>query len=304
MGTQTESIVQQQCAGVQTVQDSSTCTDESLPTKATMSTFLEEKQMQTVRDAGTSPAAEDRHVQTDCHVAVQTLPSEKMVQTDNDVAVQTAPPKPLCNGGKLPPPDRALALPPAKGCDALDYLPKPLNFLEPPDAMAPYLQAAKKYLEFDRVDLAFQTVFRMGNEKTLRAVLNLLDAAEAWRKLPEEEGRYLAHLLTRLLCRDPSSAAAAEACEWLAALARMPGGSKLLDVGSLPDLQAALFSLSFASSPAGACAAAVYHRLFQQAEFQRQPCAALGGWRTADAQPGSHALHGPVYRPIFLLDTV
>merc|ERR1712185_103138 len=111
-----------------------------------------------------------------------------------------------------------------------------------------------RFVSANRLDQAFQCVFRLGNEHTLLAVLRHLDSLSTWRGFPEVEARYLAHLLVSLLCKDPLGAAAREACVWVEALLRTHGPG-LLAIEDLPKLRTALFSLSGAPGESGLRAA-------------------------------------------------
>merc|ERR1712232_77686 len=118
-----------------------------------------------------------------------------------------------------------------------------------------------RYIESGRIDQAFHCVFKLGNERTLCAVLCRLDPTNAWQNLPEAETRYLTHLLVKLLCKDIGAAAAHKALAWLDILLRLPGGAGLLAAEDLPTLQGALFSMSGAAGDIGVCATSVYYRL-------------------------------------------
>ncbi|CAJ1453008.1 unnamed protein product [Effrenium voratum] len=142
----------------------------------------------------------------------------------------------------------------------------------------PLLSGILDYLAAGRVDLAMQCIFSLGNEQTLRVVLQRLESDRVWEQLPKPEALHLARLLVALLCRDPFSPGAAEACPWLESLVRVKGDGMLQE--ELSQLQGALFSLSGAGGGLGPCAARLYFQLFQQAVpmaggFGRTPFPAL-----------------------------
>jgi hypothetical protein len=147
--------------------------------------------------------------------------------------------------------------------DALGVAPQILDWKLPRDDDAPYTSAAFRYINAGQIDQAFQCVFRFGNEKSLLAVLKRLESVATWQRLAEGEARYLVHLLVKLLCKDPLSAASLSACAWLDGLLRHPGGRDMLTQEDLPGLQAALFSMSGAAGEGGFMASSVYYRLFQ-----------------------------------------
>lgn len=128
----------------------------------------------------------------------------------------------------------------------------------------PVLAGVFDYLAAGRVELAMQCIFSLGNEQTLRAVLQRLDSDAVWPELPKPEAQHLARLLVALVCRDPFSSAASEACPWLEALLRRPHGENLLPAEELLSLQGALFSASAVGGDVGPCAARLYFQLFQR----------------------------------------
>mmetsp|Transcript_173485 Transcript_173485/g.550706 ORF Transcript_173485/g.550706 Transcript_173485/m.550706 type:complete len:1090 (+) Transcript_173485:272-3541(+) len=142
------------------------------------------------------------------------------------------------------------------------------------DWKLPHLAVALSSAASGRVDEAFRTVFRFGNEASLIGLLCRLERSAAWSLLPEAEARYLARLLVKLACKDPASghgvvevgshlSTATEVCFWLEALAGLPGGAALLELEDLPSLRSALFSLSAAPGVAGRSAASAYHLIFE-----------------------------------------
>lgn len=133
--------------------------------------------------------------------------------------------------------------------------------LSPEDC--PLLGGILDYLAAGRVDLAMQCIFSVGDEQTLRSVLQRLDSGEVWLQLPSPEAKHLVKLLVALICRDPYSAAAKEACPWLETFLRSPYQA-LLPSEELPNLQGALFSLSSVGGMLGPMAARIYFHLFQQ----------------------------------------
>lgn len=147
--------------------------------------------------------------------------------------------------------------------EALGPSPQVVDWSLPRDNDAPYFSAALRYIKADRVEEAFQCVFRFGNEKTLSAVLKRLKAMPTWQRLPDSEARYLAHLLSMLVCKEPLAASSVSACAWLDSLLRLSGGAGLLAAEDLPGLQAALFNLSGAAGDGGLLASSIYYRLFQ-----------------------------------------
>eukprot|EP00435_Cladocopium_sp_Y103_P039445 s911_g10.t1 len=92
--------------------------------------------------------------------------------------------------------------------------------LSPEDC--PLLGGILDYLAAGRVDLAMQCIFSVGDEQTLRSVLQRLDSGEVWLQLPSPEAKHLVKLLVALICRDPYSPAAKEACPWLETFLRSP----------------------------------------------------------------------------------
>eukprot|EP00439_Symbiodinium_sp_Y106_P079944 s1963_g18.t1 len=139
----------------------------------------------------------------------------------------------------------------------------------------PLLAGVFDYLAAGRVELAMQCIFSLGNEQTLRAVLQRLDPDAVWPELPKPEAQHLARLLVALLCRDPFSSAASEACPWLEALLRRPHGENLLPAEELLSLQGALFSASAVGGDMGPCAARLYFRLFQRQAQASASCPQL-----------------------------
>lgn len=135
--------------------------------------------------------------------------------------------------------------------------------LSPEDC--PLLGGILDYLAAGRVDLAMQCIFSVGDEQTLRSVLQRLDSGEVWLQLPSPEAKHLVKLLVALICRDPYSSAAKEACPWLETFLRSPYQA-LLPSEELPNLQGALFSLSSVGGMLGPMAARIYFHLFQQAK--------------------------------------
>lgn len=135
--------------------------------------------------------------------------------------------------------------------------------LSPEDC--PLLGGILDYLAAGRVDLAMQCIFSVGDEQTLRSVLQRLDSGEVWLQLPSPEAKHLVKLLVALICRDPYSPAAKEACPWLETFLRSPYQA-LLPSEELPNLQGALFSLSSVGGMLGPMAARIYFHLFQQAK--------------------------------------
>jgi len=163
------------------------------------------------------------------------------------------------------PPAPVVAQAPALAEAALGEALEPsISWCLPPDAEAPGLSAALRYAAEDHLDHAFQCVFRLGNERTLLGLLQRLDCAAAWPRLPEAEARYLALLLVRLFCKEPQGGAASEACVWLDGLLRAPGGAALLPGEDMPGFQRALFSLAGVTDDRGHRAASIYYRLFQE----------------------------------------
>lgn len=142
--------------------------------------------------------------------------------------------------------------------------PQPIiDWCLPQSDNAPYLPAALKFIRAGQLDQAFQCVFRHGNESTLMGVLSRLRADDTWPDLPEPDARYLAHLLSMVVCKDPLAAASNAGCHWLNTLAQMPGGTRIFSEDDMPGLQAALFSLSGAAGKAGALASTLYYKLFR-----------------------------------------
>jgi len=133
------------------------------------------------------------------------------------------------------------------------------------DRDAPYLSAVMQYLTAGRVDHALQCAFQYGNEKTLRSALKLLDPRGTWSQLPGEVAAYLAHVLVLLLCKDPLSDKAREACTWLEGLVRVPGGREALARENQQELRKALFCLSGVPGEGGTLASWLYYQLFQDA---------------------------------------
>jgi len=133
--------------------------------------------------------------------------------------------------------------------------------LNPEDC--PLLAGILDYLAAGRVDLAMQCIFSVGDEQTLRSVLQRLDSGQVWLQLPKPEAKHLVKLLVALICRDPYGAAAKEACPWLESFLRSPYQT-LLPEEELPKLQGALFSLSSVGGMLGPMAARMYFHLFQQ----------------------------------------
>lgn len=133
------------------------------------------------------------------------------------------------------------------------------------DRDAPYLSAVMQYLTAGRVDHALQCAFQYGNEKTLRSALQLLNPRATWSQLPGDVGAYLAHVLVLLLCKDPLSEKAKEACVWLEGLVRIPGGREALARENQQELRKALFCLSGVPGEGGTLASWLYYQLFQDA---------------------------------------
>jgi len=202
------------------------------------------------------------------------------------------PPAPLCGAGPMPVPEpgtteqaiQAVQKQADSAIQAVRDLQGP-GFLQEqnlcaPQAMLltpgledpPVLASVLDFLAKGRLDLAMQCVFNLGNERTLRALLQRLDSRYAWQQLPLAEARHLARLLVALVCRDPRGAAAAEACPWLDALlcSARPDLESLLPREELPALQAALFSIAGATSTASSSAARVYYQLYHRQASVRQ----------------------------------
>jgi len=133
------------------------------------------------------------------------------------------------------------------------------------DRDAPYLSAVMQYLTAGRVDHALQCAFQYGNEKTLRSALQLLNPRATWSQLPGDVAAYLAHVLVLLLCKDPLSEKAKEACVWLEGLVRIPGGREALARENQQELGKALFCLSGVPGEGGTLASWLYYQLFQDA---------------------------------------
>lgn len=147
--------------------------------------------------------------------------------------------------------------------EVLGPSPHLVDWCLPSNEEAPYVSAALRHIKADQVEQAFQCVFRLGNEKTLTAVLNRVEAAPTWQRLPEHEARYLAHLLAMIVCKDPLAGGSLTACTWLEGLVGTTGGAGLLAAEDLPGLQSALFSLSGSAGKGGVLASSLYYRLFQ-----------------------------------------
>lgn len=166
--------------------------------------------------------------------------------------------------------------------------------VEHPKFSADFLPAGKPslenkvldYLAAGRADLAFQCVFQLGNEQSLLSLLHRLNPADLWPRLPESEQRYLVGLLVALICRDPISMPAQEACPWLESLIKTPKGISLLPCEELSALQGALFSLSGARCAAAVSAARAYYHLFEShqkvsalhSEFGPTPVRSVQQW--------------------------
>jgi len=135
----------------------------------------------------------------------------------------------------------------------------------------PVLASVLDFLAKGRLDLAMQCVFNLGNERTLRALLQRLDSRYVWKELPAAEARHLARLLVALVCRDPRGAAASEVCPWLDALLCSSRNDleSLLPHEELPALQGALFSIAGASSTASSSAARVYYQIYHRGQAGR-----------------------------------
>jgi hypothetical protein len=138
-----------------------------------------------------------------------------------------------------------------------------MDWCLPRDDEAPYYSAALRYVQAGKLEEAFQCVFRFGNEKTLTGVLSRLQVVPTWQKLPQQDARYLAHLLAMLVCKEPLAASSLAACTWLDGLLRLSDGVALLSKEDLPGLQTALFSLSGAAGGSGILASSIYYKLFQ-----------------------------------------
>jgi hypothetical protein len=176
----------------------------------------------------------------------------------------------------------------AEGPPGPDFLPQPQaasvapQMLFPPVALgpedSPIFAVVLDYLAAGRIDLGLQHIFQVGNERTLRALLQRLDSSETWPELNLPVAQHLARLLVALLCRDPRSSGASEACAWIEGLLRSSRRQPeaLMPRDELQALQAALFDLSGMGGGPGTCAARVYYRLFHQAGQQQALPAAPG----------------------------
>jgi hypothetical protein len=193
------------------------------------------------------------------------MAAEEGVQASLEPRLQRGTQTPIwSSAGSLPP----LETPAHAKVEATEELalgpsPQIVDWCMPRDDDAPYFSAALKYIKAGKLLEAFHCVFRYGNEKTLVAVLQRLEAAPTWPKLPQEEARYLAHLLAMLVCKAPLASSSVLACAWLDCLLPLPGGAGLLAAEDRNGLQSALFSLSGAAGEGGLLASSVYYRLFQ-----------------------------------------
>lgn len=163
------------------------------------------------------------------------------------------------------PPSAAGRLPPVPGPRPGPFSPE-LLALSPVSAASedpPFLAEALHHAANGRSSEALQCVFRQGNERTLVALLRCLDASEQWAQLPQADAAYLARLLSALLRKNPLGQPAQEACSWLEALLRVPGGAALLSPQDIPALQGAFFSLSSVGGQISTTAAAAYYHLLQ-----------------------------------------
>jgi len=180
-----------------------------------------------------------------------------------DEAIQTESQPRVGGSGPLPPPALATVPPKVDCCTESDLPTAPTSWALPLDADAPYLSAAMRYVAAGRLDQAFQCVFRFGNEKTLCGVLRRLRPELTWQGLSEEEARYLAGLIVKVVCKDPKGVPARDACVWLESLLHLAGGRALVCIEDLPFLQDALFSLSGATGEVGLLASSLYYQLLQ-----------------------------------------
>jgi len=155
-------------------------------------------------------------------------------------------------------------------CDFEDHVPEPLiTWTVPPDGDAPGLGAALRSLQTGAVVEAFQCVFSIGNEKTLQSVLAYLHPETVWQELPEEECKHLAHLLARVICKEPFADFSLTACEWLSVLLRWPAGQEAINMQDRAELQPSLFALSGSTGGlAGRAAASLYYCLFEETQQQ------------------------------------
>lgn len=177
---------------------------------------------------------------------------------------------------------------PARPAFSVEVCPR-ITQLNPEDC--PLLGGILDYLAAGRVDLAMQSIFSFGNEQMLRSVLGRLDSEEVWLQLPKPEAKHLVKLLVALICRDPCSSAAREACPWLESLMRSPYQT-LLPAEELPKLQGALFSLSSVGGMGGPTAARIYFRLFQKTIAPSfQPVFQKSSQRTFAARENSSVAH-------------
>lgn len=150
-------------------------------------------------------------------------------------------------------------------------------------SLPPGLETALGLAVAGRVDESFRTVFQLGNEASLLGVLENLESAVAWPCLPDAEAKYLARLLVKIVCKDPTSAGAVNegvgvaggltplalaSCQWLEELARLPTGTLKLEASDMPGLRASLFNLSAARGASGRCAASTYQLLFENRQNQ------------------------------------
>eukprot|EP00930_Biecheleria_cincta_P084499 TRINITY_DN73963_c0_g1_i1.p1 TRINITY_DN73963_c0_g1~~TRINITY_DN73963_c0_g1_i1.p1 ORF type:complete len:925 (+),score=160.93 TRINITY_DN73963_c0_g1_i1:30-2804(+) len=166
-----------------------------------------------------------------------------------------------------------------------DFLPQPEaalvapQMLFPPVALtpddSPIFAVVLDYLAAGRVDMGLQHIFQAGNERTLRALLQRLDSGETWPQLTLPVAQHLARLLVALLCRNPRSSGASEACAWIEGLLRSSRRQPeaLMPRDELQALQGALFDLSGMGGASSTCAARVYYRLFHQVGQQALPVA-------------------------------
>jgi len=149
-------------------------------------------------------------------------------------------------------------------CDFED-VPEPLiTWTVPPDGDAPGLGAALRSLQAGAVVEAFHCIFSVGNEKTLQSVLAYLQPQNVWQELPEEECKHLAHLLTRMICKEPFADFALMACDWLSVLLQWPAGPQAITMQDREELRPSLFALSGSAGRAGRASASLYYCLFEE----------------------------------------
>lgn len=212
----------------------------------------------------------------------QTLEPHDLARVCTDAAINTRRDdftKTQNGAGHLPPALKGRAGPAVhtQTEDVLGPVTQPVSFAVPPDHDAPYLSQALRCIHEGRLDDAFNLVFQLGNEKSLRGVLKGLQASSTWPRLSGVFSQHLARVLVMLMNKAPRSVPSQEACAWLHALVtQCPGGRAVLAVlgdADLQVLQGALFDLSGAKGEAAVLASRVYYELFHG----RSPGSAVQG---------------------------